>query len=245
MTRAILRGAGSLRLLFLSSPERDAILLSRTIRKGCGMETVKSRAEQRVLLRNISWETYERLLDERGDSRVPRLAYDRGDLEIMSPSSEHESVAYFVAVLAEEMRVNAYGVGSTTYRRGDIGRGFEPDASFYIRNEERIRGKPRIDLSVDPPPDLVIEVDITSPSLDMFPIYARLGVHEVWRYDGARATIFVLGEEEYLEAGESVALPSLTSDVLTYFVEESTSLGSTDWLRRVREWSRENTGSSS
>ena len=137
------------------------------------METAKSRAEQRVLLRNISWETYERLLDERGDSRVPRLAYDRGDLEIMSPSSEHESVAYFVAllvaVLAEEMRVNAYGVGSTTYRRGDIGQGFEPDSSFYIRNEERIRGKPRIDLSADPPPDLVIEVDITSPSLDKFP----------------------------------------------------------------------------
>lgn len=249
MTRAILRGAGEIRLLFLSSPERDAILLSRTIRKGCGMETVKSRAEQRVLLRNISWETYERLLDERGDSRVPRLAYDRGDLEIMSPSSEHESVAYFVAllvaVLAEEMRVNAYGVGSTTYRRGDIGRGFEPDASFYIRNEERIRGKPRIDLSADPPPDLVIEVDITSPSLDKFPIYARLGVHEVWRYDGTRATIFLLEEGEYVEAGESVALPSLTSDVLTHFVEESTSLGSTDWLRRVREWARENISSSS
>ncbi len=204
------------------------------------METAKSRAEQRVLLRNISWETYERLLDERGDSRVPRLAYDRGDLEIMSPSSEHESAAYFVAVLAVEMRVNAYGVGSTTYRRSDFGRGFEPDASFYIGNEERIRGKPRIDLTVDPPPDLVAEVDITSPSLDKFPIYARLGVPEVWRYDGARATIFLLEEEEYVEARESAVLPSLTGDVLGNFVEESTSLGSTDWLRRVREWTRGN-----
>ena len=212
------------------------------------METVKGRAEQRVLLHNISWETYERLLDERGDSRVPRLAYDQGELEIMSPSSEHESVAYFsallVAALAEEMRVNAYGVGSTTYNRGDLGRSFEPDASFYIRNEARIRGKPRIDLDVDPPPDLVIEVDITSPSLNKFPIYARLGVHEVWRYEGARATIFVLEEGEYVEAGESVAFPSLTSDVLTHFVEESTSLGSTDWLRRVREWARKRTGPS-
>ena len=208
------------------------------------METVKSRAEQRVLLRNISWETYERLLDERGDNRVPRLAYDRGDLEIMSPSSEHESIAYFVgllvAVLAEEKCVNAYGVGSTTYRRSDFGRGFEPDASFYIGNEERIRGKPRIDLTVDPPPDLVAEVDITSPSLDKFPIYARLGVPEVWRYDGAHATIFLLEEEEYVEARESAVLPSLTSDVLGNFVEESTSLGSTDWLRRVREWTRGN-----
>jgi Uma2 family endonuclease len=208
------------------------------------METVESRAEQRVLLRNISWETYERLLDERGDNRVPRLAYDRGDLEIMSPSSEHESIAYFVgllvAVLAEEMCVNAYGVGSTTYRRSDFGRGFEPDASFYIGNEERIRGKPRIDLTVDPPPDLVAEVDITSPSLDKFPIYARLGVPEVWRYDGAHATILLLEEEEYVEARESAVLPSLTSDVLGNFVEESTSLGSTDWLRRVREWTRGN-----
>src|SRR5215208_3944298 len=213
MTRAILRGAGSLRLLFLSSPERDAILLSRTIRKGCGMETVKSRAEQRVLLRNISWETYERLLDERGDSRVPRLAYDRGDLEIMSPSSEHESVAYFVAllvaVLAEEMRVNAYGVGSTTYRRGDIGRGFEPDGSFYIRNEERIRGKPRIDLSVDPPPDLVLE------------------------------------GSDYAKTAESIVLPPVTSKVLTDFVEKIKSVERKAWLKEVREWSRENTGTSS
>lgn len=209
------------------------------------METVKSSAEQRVLLRNISWETYERLLDERGDSRAPRFAYDQGELEIMSPSPEHESVAYFtallVATLAEEMGVNAYGVGSTTYKRGDVGRGFEPDASFYIRNEERIRGKPRIDLDVDPPPDLVIEVDITSPSLGKFPIYAGLGVHEVWRYDGDRSAIFVLEEGEYVEARESVALPPLTSGVLTHFVEESASLGSTDWLRRVREWARSNT----
>jgi Uma2 family endonuclease len=212
------------------------------------MEKVKGPAEQRVLLHDTSWETYERLLNERGDRRVPRLAYDRGELEIMSPSSEHESTAYFVAllvaVLAEEMRVNAYGVGSTTYRRGDVGRGFEPDASFYIRNEERVRGKPRIDLYVDPPPDLVVEVDITSPSLDKFPIYAHLGVREVWRYDGARAFIFVLEDGAYAEAGESAALPSLTSDVLTRFIEESASLESTHWIRMVREWAREYTGSS-
>jgi Uma2 family endonuclease len=98
---------------------------------------------------------------------------------------------------------------------------------------------------VDPPPDLVIEIDITSPSFSKLPIYAQIGVPEVWRYDGTRAAIFLLEEGEYVEAGESVALPSLTSDVLTHFVEESTSLGSTDWLRRVREWARGNIGSSS
>jgi Uma2 family endonuclease len=212
------------------------------------METIKSPAEHRVILHNTSWETYERLMKERGESRVPRFAYDRGELEIMSPSTEHESIAYYigllVAVFAEEAGVDLYGAGSTTFDREDLERGFEPDACFYVRNAERVRGKPRIDLSLDPPPDLVIEVDITSPSFDKFPIYARLGIHEVWRYDGTRAAIFLLEEGEYVEAGESVALPSLTSDVLTHFVEESTSLGSTDWLRRVRVWARENSSSS-
>jgi Uma2 family endonuclease len=210
------------------------------------METIKSPAVHRVILHNTSWETYERLMKERGENRVPRFAYDRGELEIMSPSTEHESIAYYigllVAVFAEEASVDLYGAGSTTFDREDLGRGFEPNASFYVRNAELVRGKPRIDLSLDPPPDLVIEVDITSPSLDKFPIYARLGVHEVWRYDGDRATIFALEEGEYVEAGESVALPPLTSDVLTRFIQESTSLGSTGWLRMVREWAREPAG---
>ena len=89
------------------------------------MDPIKSPAEHRAILHNTSWETYERLLNERGYRRVPRLAYDRGELEIMNPSSEHESKAYFVALLvamlAEEMHVNAYSVGSTTYKRGDVG----------------------------------------------------------------------------------------------------------------------------
>lgn len=132
------------------------------------METIKSPAEHRVILHNTSWETYERLMKERGESRVPRFAYDRGELEIMSPSTEHESIAYYVgllvAVFAEEAGVDLYGAGSTTFDREDLERGFEPDACFYVRNAERVRGKPRIDLSLDPPPDLVIEVDITSLS---------------------------------------------------------------------------------
>lgn len=160
------------------------------------METVKGPAEQRVMLHNVSWETYARLVAERGDRRVPRFAYDRGELEIMSPSTEHESVAYFlgllVALFAGETGVNAYGVGSTTFKREDLERGFEPDSCFYVQNEERIRGKSRIDLDVDPPPDLVIEVDITSPSLAKLPIYARIGVREIWRHDGERVSIFVL-----------------------------------------------------
>jgi Uma2 family endonuclease len=206
------------------------------------METIKSPAEQKITLHNASWETYERLIRERGESRVPRFAYDRGELEIISPSAEHESAAYFlellVALFAEETGINAYGVGSTTFKREDLERGFEPDACFYVQNEERIRGKPRIDLDVDPPPDLVIEIDITSPSLNKLSIYARMGVPEIWRHDGGRVSIFVLREGEYAVVAESAVLPPLSGPVLSRSVEESRSLGSAAWMRRVREWAR-------
>lgn len=205
------------------------------------MET-KSPAEQKVILHNASWGTYERLMDERGESRVPRFAYDRGELEVMSPSTEHESAAYFlgllVAVFAEEANRDVYGAGSTTFKREDLDRGFEPDACFYVQNEERVRGKPRIDLGIDPPPDLVVEIDITSPSLSKFPIYARIGVPEVWRHDGERVAIFELRDEEYAEVAESMVLPPLAGRALSRFVEMSRSLGSAAWMREVREWAR-------
>ena len=146
------------------------------------METAKSSAEQRVVLHNVRWETHERLLAEQADSSAPRFTYHRGELEIMSPSPEHERVnrrlAQLVLALTEEMGVEAKDLGSTTFRREDLERGFEPDSCFYIENEGLIYGKDRPDLSVDPPPDLVIEIDITSPSISKLPIYAQMGVPE-------------------------------------------------------------------
>src|SRR5215212_9595441 len=128
------RGAGEIRPLFPSSPEHDVILLSRTIRKGCGMETVKSPVEQRILLSNISWETYERLLADHLDSSVPHFTYDRGLLEIMSPNPEHEkinrTINLLVEIVAEEMGLDTENLGSTTFRREDLERGFEPDTCF-------------------------------------------------------------------------------------------------------------------
>ena len=208
------------------------------------METVKSPAEHRVILHNTSWETYERLMQERGENRVPRFAYDRGELEIMSPSTEHESIAYYigllVAVFAEEAGVDLYGAGSTTFDREDLERGFEPDVCFYVQNAERVRGKPRIDLGLDPPPDLVIEVDITSPSLDKFPIYARVSIPEIWRHDGEKLEIFRLRGEEYVEVAGSRTLPPITGEALSGFIEESSSLDIVTWMRRVRERARSN-----
>lgn len=197
-----------------------------------------------MILSNISWETYERLLVDHENSSAPRFTYDRGMLEIMSPNPEHEvanrRLAQLVLIFAEERDIIAQDFGSTTFRREDLERGFEPDSCFYIQNEGRVRGKKRLDLTTDPPPDLVIEVDITSPSLDKFSIYARLGVPEVWRYDGERLSIHELAEDAgYAEVQRSAVLPALTADVLTRFVRRSEILDWLAWIREVRGWARD------
>ncbi|HEY6332708.1 MAG TPA: Uma2 family endonuclease [Blastocatellia bacterium] len=138
--------------------------------------TPPEKATQKVILDHTSWETYQRLVAERGEEAQPRYSYDRGKLEIMVTSYEHESlkhdIATMVEILAEELDIDVAPAGSTTFSREDIAQAFEPDACFYIHGAATtIRGKRRIDLSVDPPPDLIIEVDIASPSLNKFPIF--------------------------------------------------------------------------
>jgi Uma2 family endonuclease len=207
------------------------------------MATAVSLPEQRVVLDNIPWDVYERLLAAHRDRSVPRFTYDRGRLEIMSPSAEHEElkhmVALFVEVLAEEMQINVRGLGSTTFRREDLQRGFEPEACFYVQSAARIRGKTELDLTLDPPPDVVIEINLTNPSLAKFPIVAQLGVLEVWRYDGRQWHIFQLAGEEYVKQAQSTAFPGLTAEVMTDLLHESRTLERLVWLRRVRTWVRE------
>ena len=206
------------------------------------MELVKGPAEQRVLLRNASWETYERLISEREERPVPRFFYDRGVLEIVSPSKVHESISRVVALLVEELAVeldvDIESAGSTTFKREDLARGFEPDECFYFQNVEHVRGKHNIDLNVDPPPDLVVEVDVTSYSLDKLPIYASLGISEVWRYADRQLQILGLRDQDYEAIIESTVLPPLTSHVLSRFVEEGLQTRRPAWVRRVRQWAR-------
>jgi Uma2 family endonuclease len=141
-------------------------------------------AEQRVVLHNISWETFNAILQELGENRAERLAYNEGYLEIMTPLGEHENSNRFIddlmRILADELNLNLKKFGSLTLKRDDMRRGVEPDSCYYIQNEPVVRGKKDIDLKYDPPPDLVIEIDITSSSLDKHPIYAALGVPEIW-----------------------------------------------------------------
>jgi Uma2 family endonuclease len=164
-------------------------------------------------------------------------------LEIMCPLPEHEewnrTIALLVEVLAEEMRIDVRNFGSTTFRRADLARGFEPDSCFYIQHEADISGKSAINLTVDPPPDLVIEVDVTSGSLDKFPIYAQIGVPEVWRYDGQRLRIYSLTAERYVESETSLVLPLLTAPRLTDTLAQSKTMKRTALLRSFRIWVRQ------
>ncbi|MGH7964377.1 MAG: Uma2 family endonuclease [Candidatus Binatia bacterium] len=198
--------------------------------------------EQRVILYGVSWETYERLLAEHEESSGTHFTYDQGRLEIMVLSAKHEKpsrvLALLVEVLAEEMGIDVEDLGSTTFKRKDLGRGFEPDSCFYVQNAERVRGKDNIDLTTDPPPDLLIEIDITSPSLNKQPLFAALGIPEVWRYDGTRVMIVKLEAGEYVETPESIALPGVTSEALSHLLAAGIHEKRTAWLRQVREWAR-------
>lgn len=213
---------------------------------------LKNREEQRVLLHNASWETYERLLAEREERRSPRFFYDRGVLEIVSPSTEHDGISRVVAalveILTEEANADVFNAGSTTFKREDLARGFEPDECFYFwanagRVRELVASKGNIDLDAGAP-DLVMEVDISSPSLDKLPIYARLGVPEVWRHDGGRLVILGLADEvdgedpRYAEAPASAFLSGATGDAIIRLVAEGLTLDRRVWRRGVREWAR-------
>jgi Uma2 family endonuclease len=206
------------------------------------MVTILSPPEERVLLQDVSWETYERLLADQQDKSAPRLAYDGGLLEIMSPSGEHEEVndlfKYLILAIAEAMNLDLRTFGSKTFRRADLAKGFEPDSCFYIQSVERIGDTRDPDLSVHPPPDLVVEIDLTHPSLDKFPIYAQVGVPEVWIYSGKKVTFRLLQGSYYSESETSNALPGVTASRLTHFINEAPKMKLREWLRSVREWAR-------
>ncbi len=212
------------------------------------MTTILSRPEQRVILRNLSWETYERLLYEHGDGSSPRLTFDRGVLEIMSPSAEHERynlrIADLIGILADEMNIEVEGLGASTFTREDLERGFEADSCFYVQNVERVRNKERVDLDMDPPPDLVIEIEITSPSINKLPVFAEFGVPEVWLYNGDRVAIFRLSHGQYEGGKESAVFPGVSAVILTQLLQQGKALGRTGWLRLTRAWARERYGNS-
>jgi len=204
------------------------------------MLTTVAPPEQRLLLHNISWETYERLLAESVDNCGTRFTYDEGNLEILVVSIGHETPNRTLAAIAEitayETERDFVRAGSTTFKRKDLAKGFEPDSSFYFHNADVIRGKDEIDLAADPPPELIIEVDITSSSLDRFPIYAAIGVHEIWRYDGERVRFHTLDGNNWRLIDGSLVLPPMTAAQATIFLERDRHEKASEWLRALKEW---------
>jgi len=204
--------------------------------------TVVSPPEERMVLRNVSWGTYARILEDHLDCSSPRFTYDQGVLEIMTVSAEHEwynrLISDLVKLLARELRIDLLDLGSATFRRESAKQGFEPDSCFYVTHAREVRGKERIDLEADPPAEIVVEVAVTRPSVSKFPICAAFGVPEIWTYDGSRLRMYQLSGPEYLEQPFSRVLRGLNANQLSEFLELGKTLDSLAWpdevLKRFR-----------
>jgi Uma2 family endonuclease len=192
----------------------------------------------RVILRDVSWGTYEHLLKDFEGSSSPRIAFDQGVMEIMSPFAEHERLNWLLSsiiqIVLEEMDLEFESLGHVTFKSDALKRAFEPDSCFYIRNVDFVRNKARIDLKTDPPPDLIVEIDLTSNSLDKYPIYSALRVPEVWRYEDS-LEIMSLKNGRYVKRSASAALPVLTTKLVMDLVGASRITKRPAWLRQTRQ----------
>jgi Uma2 family endonuclease len=212
-----------------------------TITKTISNPEITAVPANNAVLPNISWPTYQAMLTDMGDQRSIRLTYYHGVLEILMPLGLHETINYIleriIIALTEELDLCIRGFGSTRLNREDLAVGVEPDCCFYIQNCDRISGR-EIDLANDPPPDLVVEVDITSPSNRRFAIYRDLGVPEIWKYSVSSIQIYQLQADEYLETEFSLAFPMVSSEILNRFLQQSVN-DDNKLIREFRKWIRQ------
>jgi Uma2 family endonuclease len=208
------------------------------------MVAVKLPDEQRFVLYNVDWDTYVTISDKLGERNI-RLNYDGVNLEFVTTSLEHERakklLARLLETVTEEMEIDILGGGSMTCRRQDLDRGFEPDECYWLAHEAQMRGRDDIDLTRDPPPDLMLEIEISRSFVDRLAIAARLGVPEVWRWDRETLHIMLLESDgQYAESKHSRALPFLPVAELVRFLNlEDTTQSETKLLRAFRAWVRE------
>jgi Uma2 family endonuclease len=205
------------------------------------MVTLAPTETKNVILNNLSWHTFESILQETGSNRHNRFTYDQGKLEIMTPLMPHEHnkrlLEKLIDTLVEELNLNVKSTGSLTCKREDLAKGVEPDSSFYIKNEPFMRNKQHLDLTQDPPPDLVIEVDYTSASIDKLAIYLALGVPEVWRYDSPVMQIYHLSDGKYEPCNGSPTFANLPLNIeIPKFLAASLEVGEAAMIRNFRSW---------
>jgi len=197
---------------------------------------------QRIILTDVNWSKFEDILQELGEKRAKRVAYSQNKLEIRMPLPEHEFdkeiIGDMVKILLEELEIDRECYGSTTFKRQDMAAGIEPDNCFYIQNYRLMIGKRRLDLTVDPPPDLAIEVDVTSKT--QLSAYEALGVPELWQFSKRSLKINVLQAGEYVESSLSPTFPNFPiTEGVNQFVQMSLTEGSSAALRAFRKWVRE------
>jgi Uma2 family endonuclease len=202
----------------------------------------ESVSPESFVLSGVSWKLYEMLLREVEEQHI-YITYDRGRTELMSPRPEHEHwkkiIGRFIEILTLELGISISSFGSTTFRHEGIGRGLEPGECYYLEHESAVRGKKRLDLKRDPPPDLVVEIDITHRAIDREEIYAALGVPEIWRFDGHRLEGLRLGKDgRYRRAAKSLALPFLRLSDVERFLKKVPDADETSVMREFRDWVR-------
>lgn len=198
--------------------------------------------EHRFVIRGVGWDGYQTLLGLIGNRPI-RITYDRGDVELMSPLISHERykslMGRMVETITEELDIPIVAAGVTTYHAEMLDRGLEPDECDYLANAGRVRGMERIDLAIDPPPDLAIEVEITASVLNRLAIYAALGVPEVWRFDGEVLTVLLLQPDKTYAGSEvSAAFPLLPMGEVARFLLEYNPSNDTRWGRAFCAWVR-------
>jgi Uma2 family endonuclease len=198
---------------------------------------------QRFRLSCVPWSAYRKFCEALDGQRI-RLTYDRGEMELMTVSPEHERgksrLRLLLLVLCEELDIGLAGYGSMTCNREDVERGFEPDECYYVAQEALMRGRHEIDLGVDPPPDLALEVEISRSILDRLGICAALGIPELWRYDGRTLRFCLLQPDgTYAEQERGRAFPFLRAEGLADFLTQNDGLNDTQLLRAFRAWVRD------
>jgi Uma2 family endonuclease len=202
--------------------------------------TLLAPPDEIIRLSGISWTTYETLLEELSDRRL-RLTYNRGTLEIMAPSPEHELnkrvLGRFIETIAEEFEISIYPLGSTTFKQPKLS-GAEPDECFYIRNIAAVIGKKRLNMAEDPAPDLIVEIDITSSSPNRLQVYADLRVAEVWIYDGKSLVIHQLKNGIYIVAKTSQFFANMAIPDIASWLQRSTTTDYLALVKAFRSWVR-------
>lgn len=189
----------------------------------------------------VSWETYEVLVEKYWNQQCPRLTYDSGIMEVeVSNSDKHEednrNLSLLLQTILLELEIEHRNLGSTTFSKKSIRKGFEPDSCFYIESFKKIEGKSNLGLENKIPPDLIIEVNRTSSSVPRMPIFAGFGVSEVWRFNKEQVKFYILKDKVYLETEKSLAVPMLSSQKATELLLESRKMGNVAWVKQIRNW---------